>query len=269
MQYAEYRMRKAATEVNDPAGTGPRVIVGILGGMGPAATADFYRKLVEATPATTDQQHLQVVVWSDPTVPDRTAALLDDGPDPTPWLRHGVHVLTWAGADLIAVPCNTAHAFFSPTTGRNGVPVVHMIDQAVRAVAELAPPVRRVGLLATTGTVRAGLYQDWLGRAGLAAVLPTDDEQERLVAPAIRAVMAGHRGAEVAASLESAGASLARRGAQVIVAGCTEIPLVLGERCGPVTVIDPTRVLARAVVAAALGTAADLARYAVDGPARR
>jgi len=255
-------MRKAAIEV----GTGRAAIVGVLGGMGPAATADFYRKLVEATPATTDQQHLQVVVWSDPTIPDRTAALLDGGTDPSPWLRHGLHVLTWAGADLIAVPCNTAHAFLSPAGGRTGVPVVHMIDQAVRAVAELTPPVRRVGLLATTGTVRAGLYQDWLGRAGLAAVLPTDDEQESLVAAAIRAVKAGDRGARVAAALGSAGASLARRGAQVIIAGCTEIPLVLGERCGPVPVIDPTRVLARAVVAAALGTAADPTRYAVARP---
>jgi aspartate racemase len=253
--------------VSDPAGTGRGVIVGVLGGMGPAATADFYRKLVEATPATTDQQHLQVVVWSDPTVPDRTAALLDDGPDPTPWLRHGVHVLTWAGADLIAVPCNTAHAFLSPATGRDGVPVVHMIDQAVRAVAELTPPVRRVGLLATTGTVRAGLYQDWLGRAGLEAVLPTAGEQESLVATAIRRVKAGDHGARPAADLAAAGAGLASRGAQVIIAGCTEIPLVLGQRCGPVPVIDPTRVLARAVVAAALGPTADLARYAVAGPA--
>jgi aspartate racemase len=240
-------------------------VVGVLGGMGPAATADFYQKLVQETPASTDQQHLQVVLWSDPTVPDRTAALLGDGPDPTPWLRHGMRVLTEAGADLIAVPCNTAHAFLAPAA--TGVPVVHMIDQAVRAVSAIDPPVHRVGLLATTGTVRAGLYQDWLAPAGLRTVLPTAAEQE-LVAAAIRAVKAGDRDRGIADRLAAVGASLARRNAQVIVAGCTEIPLVAGERCGPLAVIDPTRVLARAVVAAVAGAAVGLTRYAVAGRPR-
>jgi len=254
--------------VTDSAKVGRGVVVGVLGGMGPAATADFYQKLVDATPATTDQQHLRVVMWSDPTVPDRTAALMDDGPDPTPWLLRGLRILTEAGADLIAMPCNTAHAFFTPAAGRTGVPIVHMIDQAVRAVIEITPPVRRVGLLATTGTLRAGLYQDWLGRAGLQAVLPTDDDQEDLVATAIRAVKAGDRGSRVSGLLEVAGAGLVHRGAQVIIAGCTEIPLVVGEWCASIPVIDPTRVLARAVVAAALGTAGDPTRYALTGQAR-
>lgn len=244
------------------------VLVGVLGGMGPAATADFYRKLVDATPAATDQQHLRVVLWVDPTVPDRSAALVDDGPDPTPWLRRGLRVLTVAGADLIAVPCNTAHAFFAPTTAPAGVRVVHMIDQAVRAVTDLVPPVRRVGLLATTGTVRVGLYQDWLGRAGLEPVLPGTADQESLVATAIRAVKAGDRGAWVSGALETAAANLARRGAQVIIAGCTEIPLVVGERCASIPVIDPTRSLARAVVAAAIGPAGELTRYALAGQPR-
>jgi len=254
--------------VTDSAKVGRGVVVGVLGGMGPAATADFYQKLVAATPATTDQQHLRVVMWSDPTVPDRTAALMDDGPDPTPWLLCGLRILAEAGADLIAMPCNTAHAFLTPATGRTGAPIVHMIDQAVRAVTALSPPVHRVGLLATTGTVRAGLYQDWLGRAGLQAVLPTDDEQEDLVTTAIRAVKAGDRGSGVSELLEVAGASLVRRGAQVIIAGCTEIPLVVGEWCASIPVIDPNRALARAVVAAALGAAGDPARYALTGQVR-
>lgn len=251
--------------MTDVATAGRGVVVGILGGMGPAATADFYQKLVEATPAATDQQHLRVVVWADPTVPDRTAALLDGGPDPTPWLLRGLRVLAEAGAGLIAVPCNTAHAFFTPAAGLAGVPIVHMIDQAVRAVAGMSPPVRQVGLLATTGTVRAGLYQDWLDRAGLRPVLPTPAEQQDLVTAAIHAVKAGDRGREVARRLDLAAAGLVRRGAQVIIAGCSEIPLVAGGRCAGVPVLDPTRELARAVVAAAIGTAGDPARYSLAG----
>src|SRR5690349_7182688 len=214
------------------------VLVGVLGGMGPAATADFYRKLVDATPATTDQQHLRVVLWVDPTIPDRSAALVDDGPDPTPWLQRGLRFLARAGADLIAVPCNTAHAFFAPTTAPAGVRVVHMIDEAVRTVTGRVPRVRRGGRLATTGTGRAGVYQDWLGRAGLQAVLPTAEDQQDLVTTAVRAVKAGHRGAWVSGALAAAAARLADLGAQVIIAGCTEIPLVVGERCASIPVID-------------------------------
>jgi aspartate racemase len=231
-------------------------VVGVLGGMGPAATADFYDKLVRATPATTDQHHLRVVVWSDPTVPDRSAAIVGDGPDPTPWLLRGARVLTGAGAGLIAVPCNTAHAFLATVEEQIGVPIVHMIDQAVRVVVEHAPRPRRVGLLATTGTVRAGLYQDWFARAGVDVVLPTSNEQEDLVASAIQAVKAGRRGREVTGLLADAGQRLARRGAQVLISACTEIPLVFDERHTSLPVIDPTWVLAHAVVAAAFPAAA-------------
>lgn len=231
-------------------------VVGVLGGMGPAATADFYDKLVRATPATRDQHHLRVVVWSDPTVPDRSAAIVGDGPDPTPWLLRGARVLTGAGAGLIAVPCNTAHAFLATVEEQIGVPMVHMIDQTVRVVVERAPRPRRVGLLATTGTVRAGLYQDWFTRAGVDVVLPTSNEQEDLVACAIQTVKAGRRGREVTGLLADAGQRLARRGAQVLISACTEIPLVFDERHTSLPVIDPTWVLARAVVAAAFPAAA-------------
>src|SRR5436305_14021021 len=89
-----------------------RPIAGILGGMGPAATADLYQKIIAATPATRDQEHIPVVIWADPTVPDRTPAVLDGGEDPTPWLLRGAERLVAMGAAFIAVPCNTAHAFF-------------------------------------------------------------------------------------------------------------------------------------------------------------
>jgi aspartate racemase len=231
-------------------GDGPAPIVGILGGMGPAASADFFAKVVAATPARTDQDHLRVLLWSDPLVPDRSEALLHHGPDPTARLLHGARLLVAAGARLIAVPCNTAHAFLGPIERLAGVEIIHMIDVTARHVAALDPPVRRAGLLATTGTVHAGLYQTWLAAHDVEVVLPTAHEQER-VAQAIRWVKSGRRTATAARAIAEAGERLVARGAQALIAGCTEIPLVFGQGDAPVPVIDPTRLLAEAVVATA------------------
>lgn len=227
-----------------PGGAGPTV--GILGGMGPAATADFYAKLVRATPAATDQDHLRVVIWSDPSTPDRTQALLEGGTDPTPWLVHGARVLAGAGADFIAVPCNTAHAFLPAVASRVGVPVVHMIERTSRHLQTLDPAVRTVGLLATTGTVRAKLYDTWLAEAGIDLVTPGPAAQDAEVMAAIRAIKAGRSPGRL---LTAAAGELIDRGAQAIIAGCTEIPLGLRADELPVPLADPTQVLADAVVA--------------------
>jgi aspartate racemase len=227
--------------------TGTTEIIGILGGMGPAATADFYAKLVSMTPGHSDQDHLRTVIWSDPTIPDRTEALLGNGPDPTPWLLHGSRVLREAGATVIAVPCNTAHAFMPRIADHVGLPIVHMIGEAARHITTLRPPVRTAGLLATTGTVRAGLYQDWLDRHGIRLLLPDPTGQEEQVMAAIRAVKAGDRAA-AAAPLADVARQLTGRGAQGIIAGCTEIPLGLPADAVDVPVIDPAVILAEALV---------------------
>jgi aspartate racemase len=227
------------------AAAGP--VVGILGGMGPAATADFFQKLVVATPAELDQDHLRVLIWSDPRVPDRTAALLGDGPDPTAWMIRGARLLVAGGAGLIAVPCNTAHAFLGAVEREVGVEIVHMIDRTARAVAAMLPVVRRVGLLATPGTVRSRLYDEWLSRYGIGVVAPTASEQD-LVTGAIARVKAGRRSRSEAAMVSDVGRRLVDRGAQALIAGCTEIPLVFGSGDAPVPVVDPAAVLAEAVV---------------------
>lgn len=227
--------------------TGTTEIIGILGGMGPAATADFYAKLVSMTPGHSDQDHLRTVIWSDPTIPDRTEALLGNGPDPTPWLLHGSRVLREAGATVIAVPCNTAHAFIPRIADHVGLPIVHMIGEVARHITTLRPPVRTAGLLATTGTVRAGLYQDWLDRHGIRLLLPDPTGQQEQVMAAIRAVKAGDRAA-AAAPLADVARQLTGRGAQAIIAGCTEIPLGLPSDAVDVPVIDPAVILAEALV---------------------
>lgn len=225
-----------------------RAIVGILGGMGPAATADFYAKIIAATPATRDQDHLHVVIWADPTVPDRSAALLQGGEDPTPWLLRGARQLVAMGASFIAVPCNTAHAFFPSIEQEITVPFIHMMDETARAVELTYPSVERVGLLATSGTIASGLYQEWFARHHIEVVVPNDDLQERAVMRAIHHVKAGEMGPDTTALLAEAGAYLVAHGAEALIAGCTELPLVFRDGDAAVPVIDPTQVLAEAVV---------------------
>jgi aspartate racemase len=232
--------------------TGDRSLtVGILGGMGPAATADFYDKLVRATPAATDQDHLRVVIWADPAVPDRTAALLGTGPDPTPWLLRGAEQLRACGADLLAVPCNTAHAFAPRVAQACGLPLVSIIDVTADAVRAARPRPSRAGLLATTGTVRSGLYHSALTAAGIDVVVP-DERGQRHVMDAIAAVKGGRVDESVNEALAGVAGALVDAGAQTVIAGCTEIVLGLrGDAIG-VPLLDPAQLLAERVVRIAM-----------------
>ena len=231
-----------------------RPIVGILGGMGPAATADLYAKIIAATPATRDQDHLHIVIWADPTVPDRSTALLQGGEDPTPWLLRGATQLVAMGASFIAVPCNTAHAFFPAIERAITVPLIHMMDETATAVEIAHPAIERVGLLATTGTIASGLYQEWFAKHHIEVVVPNDDLQERVVMAAIHRVKAGKIGHEMTDLLTEVAAYLVDHGAEALIAGCTELPLVFRDGDASVPVIDPTRVLAEAVVRRATAT---------------
>ncbi|MBA2695360.1 MAG: aspartate/glutamate racemase family protein, partial [Actinobacteria bacterium] len=140
-------------------------VVGVLGGMGPAATVDFYAKLVRHTPAQRDQDHLRVVIWADPTVPSRQEALLAGGTDPTPWLEEGVRHLVGSGAQIVVVPCNTIHAYLGPVLADQPVEFLSIIDTTVRAIQRR--DARRVGLLATDGALASGVFQAALDAAGI------------------------------------------------------------------------------------------------------
>lgn len=225
-----------------------RAIVGVLGGMGPAATADLYAKIIAATPATRDQDHLHVVIWADPTVPDRSTALLHGGEDPTPWLRRGAMQLAAMGASFIAMPCNTAHAFIPRIERDVSIPFLHMMDETATAIERMYPAIHRVGLLATSGTIASGLYQEWFAKRHIEVVVPNDDAQARFVMRAIHRVKAGDMALKSTTLLAEAGAHLVVRGAQALIAGCTELPLVFRDGDASVPVIDPTRILAEAIV---------------------
>jgi len=222
-------------------------IVGILGGMGPLATADFYTKLIASTPATRDQEHLRVVMWADPTVPDRTTGLLSGGVDATPWLVRGGQMLAAMGASFIAMPCNTAHAYLPRVQPQVPIPFLHMMDEAATAVEIRYPLVERVGLLATTATVELGLYAEWFARHHIEVAVP-DTVRQALVMEAIAAVKAGNVGAAATARVREAAEYLVGQRAELLILGCTELPLIFGERDAPIRVLDPTQTLAEAAV---------------------
>ncbi|MBL3686347.1 amino acid racemase [Leucobacter zeae] len=231
---------------------GDRAVIGVLGGMGPAATADFYAKIVQSTPAQRDQDHPRTLIWSDPSIPDRTGALLASGPHPGPHLAAGARILERSGADVISVPCNTAHAFLPEIRAAVGIPVLDMVIETRDRVLDMLGPGARAGLLATDGTIRARLYEQAFAQRGEPLLVPAADEQARVM-EAIRQVKGDPGSAVAAQALCAAVAELAERGAGVVIAGCTEIPVALAGAVGlAVPVVDSTEVLAQAVVRWAL-----------------
>jgi aspartate racemase len=225
-----------------------RAVIGILGGMGPLATADLYQKIIELTPAASDQEHIPVVIYADPRVPDRTEALLRDGEDPTPWLVHGARALTGMGADFIVMPCNTAHAFLNGIQPAVDKPIVSMIDAAADEIRKNYPEAKTVGLLATSGTISAEIYQHALHSRGIDVIVPDDDTQRRCVMIAIREVKAGRPGPAATTLLTEAAQQLSERGADVLLAACTEIPVVFQQRHIETPLVDATSALARIAI---------------------
>jgi len=145
--------------------------IGVLGGMGPEATLAFFGQIIAATPAVRDQEHLRVVIDSNPKVPDRTAAILAGGASPVPAMTAGIRALQAAGADFVVIPCVSAHAFIDELKAA-GMPIVSMFEAAVAYIRERHPAIRTVGLLATTGTLRAGRFTAELGAAGIRVLEP-------------------------------------------------------------------------------------------------
>lgn len=228
-------------------------ILGVLGGMGPLASAQFMVRLTLLTPATRDQDHIPTVLWSDPRVPDRTVGRLSGGADPLPWLLRGIEGLQQAGCTAIAIPCNTAHGWYDTMRDAARVPILHIVDAAAAELERLGIRRGRIGVMGTQATLAMRLYQDRLGALGWDCIEPSDEEMSHLVSPAIALVKA-NRVVDAYAPLAEVVSSLSSRGAASVVLGCTEIPL--GIQAGPVPdtpMVDTIDALARAAIAWARG----------------
>lgn len=222
--------------------------IGIIGGMGPAATVDLYAKIVAATAAPRDQDHPRVLIDSNTTMPDRNVALDGDGPSPAPMLAATAVGLERAGAELIAMSCNTAHAFQRDIEAAIAAPFVSMIEATADATLARAPKANRVAVLAATGCVRAGLYQRAFAARGIEAVLLGNAEHARFM-DLVYAIKGGDLGARVREQMRALATGLLRDGPDALVAGCTEVPLVLAQSDIEAPLIDSAAALAARLVA--------------------
>jgi aspartate racemase len=230
-------------------------VLGVLGGMGPLASAQFMLRLTLLTPAERDQDHIPAVLWSDPRVPDRTAARLSGGEDPLPWLNRGIAGLRAAGAGAVAIPCNTAHGWYEEMAAATDLPVLHIVDAAAEDLARQGIASGRVGVMGTAGTLAMRLYQPRLEALGYEVIVPEEKEMQALVSPGI-ALVKRNKVAEAYAPLAEAAGNLRARGAAAVVLGCTEIPL--GILAGPhaeigVPLVDTIDALALAAIRWARG----------------
>ena len=234
--------------------------VGMIGGLGPAATVDLYDKITKATPAKNDQEHIRVVIEQNPQIPDRTKCLLDNGEDPTLALYNCAKRLEKDGCDALIIPCNTAHAFAPYMERHLSIPFINMQKACMDEIEAKFGEKARVGLLATTGTVKTGIYSKKAEAMGIAMFVPDAEHQERVMAAIYgpKGAKAGFTDGVCRDDLVSAAEYMVKTyDCNVLILGCTELPLILDEGDMEVAgktvfVIDPTSALARRVVKTAL-----------------
>ncbi len=224
--------------------------VGVIGGLGPAATHDFFGRLLARTEARRDQDHLRILIDNNPHIPDRNAALSGEGPSPGPALTNAARGLQAAGADLIVMACNAAHAWESEIRAAITIPFLSMIEETVGAVRGLHPSHEHVGVLAADACMKAELYQSALARAGLRAhtLAPTD---QAAFMNLIYRIKAGDMAADVTSHMRDLARRLIADGATAIIAGCTEVPLVLSPGDVETPLVSSTEALVERTVLAA------------------
>jgi aspartate racemase len=222
--------------------------------MGPMATADFFTKLIEETPAQRDQDHVPVVIYSVPQMPSRDKAITQGGESPLPQMLAGLQALRMQQVDFVAIPCNTAHFWYDDLCREGGLPIVHIVDAVCDELSNGHGIEGPIGLLSTEATLSSRIYHDRLSARGIELMVNTPEERDEFINPAIDLVKCG-RLEEAGMAVHRAVARLLERGAHKLILGCTELPVALEaidsssmDKC-----IDATRALARATVSRALG----------------
>lgn len=227
--------------------------IGILGGMGPEATLCLFQLIISNTVASSDQEHLPVVICNLPQIPDRTRHIVYGEDSPLPGLRKGAETLKKAGADFVIISCNTAHYYLPYLKELVDIPFIDMISVTVAHI--VSHGFGKAGLLATTGTISSGLYQRKFADSGVELIVLDTSDQESLVMEAVygaQGVKAGFRN-EPLRLLKEAVKMLREKGAECIVGGCTEIPLVLDEGNAGMPFVNSMELLAREAIVKAGG----------------
>ena len=225
-------------------------MIGVLGGMGPLATVDFFSKVISETPAKGDADHVPMLIQSDPRIAPRPAAILGEGRSPLPDLLAGRDRLISAGAMALVMPCNTAHYWYADLLKGCTVPFLSIVDASVNELSLLADVGSIIGIIATRATLTAQIFDPALIRSGYTVMLPDESAMNTLVLPGIELVKAGDilRGGRL---IEEAVQALLNHGARAVILACTETPLALDALKSPLRIhcVDSTAALARSCVA--------------------
>ncbi len=220
--------------------------------MGPAATVDFMARVMAETPAENDQQHLRMIVEHNPRIPSRQMAMRGKGESPGPTLAAMARRLEIAGADILVMPCNLAHAWQGNIEAASSVPFISIVDVTVESALSRSGDDSAIGLMTTPGCFTAGLYQQALVDSGRPLIAQTADELAATMA-LVERIKGGDLSDELVAAMRAQADLLIARGAKVLIAACTEFPMVLDESMFNVAFISSTDELAKKTVAVALG----------------
>lgn len=224
--------------------------IGILGGMGPEATVYMYDNIVKRTKVEKDQDHIHVIINSYPKVPPRTVAILNEGPSPTPYLVEGIKTLNAAGADFIIIPCVTAHHFLSEVKQEVDFDYISLLDEALAWTKRHYPKIKTVGIISSTGTLISRLFHDCFAEQGIELISPNHDEQDDVMDAIFgdKGIKAGFTQGKPKDMIVDVAIKLISKGAEAILAGCTEVPLVLLDEDIPSPLIEPMQIVAEASI---------------------
>jgi len=220
--------------------------IGIIGGMGPLATAVLFNEIIKATPARSDQDHVRVIIDCNPQIPDRTAAILGKGPSPVKALIQTAQRLESMGSVVLGMPCITAHYYHRVIQRSVAIPIVNILLLIQRQITDAFASIHRIGVIATTGSCKTGLFDAYLGKT-YRLIYPSARIQRDIMEAIYgeQGIKSGIKGRKPRQLLIHAASALSKQGAEIIVAGCTEVPIVLRPSDLNIPLIDPLRILAK------------------------
>lgn len=219
--------------------------IGIIGGMGPKATCDLMQKIIMSTDAKNDQEHIHIFVDCNTNIPDRTKAIFGEGESPVPEIVNSGKNLQSMGADLLVMSCNTAHYFYDKVVKHLDIPLLNMPDETAIYLKNMG--IKKVGVLATDGTIESGIYEKSLKRHGIDAIYPSSENQKFIMELIYDYIKSGRDDYDDS-RLKDILDELKEKGAEKIILGCTELPIAF-ERLGEnEDLVDPTLVLAYSAV---------------------
>lgn len=226
------------------------MMIGVVGGMGPEASNTFCSKLISMKKCSKDQENIPFFHYCNPKIPDRTKFILGEGQNPIPELLHSCNIVENAGANFLVLPCNTAHYFLPELKKSINTPIIDMVSLTIKKIKQDMPSVQKVGVLSTTGTIQAKVYEEKLNQLGIETIKPDSFYQESFVMEAIYGTKGIKSGKKKLGRtlLTNAVEHLISNGAQAIILGCTEIPLVLKQKDFIIPFYEPMEITVSKII---------------------